>query len=158
MPAFAVSGYQLSQGTVRDRDRLLQFLTLTYQEMGQARETLHPGRHLTDLLDLHLAPSTPIWWVKANADAEPVACLWLGTALDPRQGRTHSHVLLLYVKPLHRRRGIATALMHHAEGWAAQRGDRQIELQVFAHNAAAIGLYTRLGYGTEALWMTKPLP
>jgi GNAT superfamily N-acetyltransferase len=65
--------------------------------------------------------------------------------------------LLLYVLPTYRRQGIATALIQHAEHWAKQRGDRQMGLQVFQENQAALNLYTKLGYQTCSLWMTKPL-
>jgi ribosomal protein S18 acetylase RimI-like enzyme len=63
----------------------------------------------------------------------------------------------LYVSPEHRRRGIATALLAIAQSWAEARGDRQIGLQVFANNPAAIALYEKMGYQTHSLWLTKPL-
>jgi RimJ/RimL family protein N-acetyltransferase len=49
----------------------------------------------------------------------------------------------------HRRLGAGTALMQAAEEWARDAGVRKLELHVFPHNSAAIGLYDRLGYVQE---------
>jgi ribosomal protein S18 acetylase RimI-like enzyme len=86
-----------------------------------------------------------------------VACLWLGNAIDQVQGDRHAHIFLLYVMPEYRRQGIGSALMRHAEDWARARGDRQLGLQVFYNNQAALSLYHKLGYQTQSLWMVKPL-
>ncbi len=73
-------------------------------------------------------------------------------------GDRHAHIFLLYVAPAHRRRGIGRALMQQAEVWARAQGDRQIGLQVFQSNQAALQLYRSLGFETQSLWMAKPLP
>lgn len=85
----------------------------------------------------------------------PIACLWVGNAIDQVQGNRHAHIFILYVVPEHRRRGIGTALMQYVENWAIQRGDRQIGLQVFQSNKPALNLYNQLGYQTQSLWMVK---
>jgi len=87
----------------------------------------------------------------------PVACLWLGNAVDQVRGDRHSHIFLLYVLPAHRRQGIGTALMQYAEEWARERGDCQMGLQVFVANQPAISLYQKLGYTAQSVWMVKPL-
>jgi ribosomal protein S18 acetylase RimI-like enzyme len=87
----------------------------------------------------------------------PIACLWMGNAIDQVTGDRHAHIFLLYVVPEHRRRGIATALMRYAEDWARNRGDRQMGLQVFQSNQAALNLYSGLGYQTQSLWLKKLL-
>lgn len=87
----------------------------------------------------------------------PIACLWLGNAVDQVWGDRHAYIFLLYVSPEHRRRGIGSALMHHAENWAKARGDRQIGLQVFYCNQPALRLYEHLGYQPQSIWMVKPL-
>ena len=47
--------------------------------------------------------------------------------------------------------------MHTAERWAAERGDRQLGLQVFVENQPALKLYQQLGFQPQALWMIKPI-
>ena len=144
---------------------LLKFMHLTYLELSPKAE-LSP---LTQTVDAHLSRETPLWWVDwqpnerstattATADRlQPVACLWLGTAIDQVQGHKNAYIFLLYVKPEHRRQGIGTNLMHHAEHYAQSRGDRQIGLQVFQSNQAALSLYQHLGYHTQSLWLVKSL-
>jgi ribosomal protein S18 acetylase RimI-like enzyme len=87
----------------------------------------------------------------------PIACLWVGNAIDQVQGNRHAHIFILYVVPEHRRRGIGRALMRYVENWAIQRGDRQIGLQVFQSNKPALNLYNQLGYQTQSIWMVKSL-
>jgi ribosomal protein S18 acetylase RimI-like enzyme len=151
---FPIAGYCLRRGSGLDRSLLLNFLSKTYEEIAGTTTF----SHLAETVDRHLTNQTPLWWVEtATAQATPVACLWLGNAIDQHQGDRHSYVLALYVLPEHRRQGIATALLNTAQTWAKARGDRQIGLQVFADNPGAIALYRKLGFQTHSLWLTKPL-
>lgn len=169
-----VSGYSLRIGSGLDRALLVKFMQKTYQE-------LYPGcniAHLAQTVEQYFSPETPLWWVEEEQKTEdrgqqtervsssrmpypsslaPVACLWLGNAVDQIQGDRHAYIFLLYVSPEHRRRGIGSALMGQAEAWAKDRGDRQIGLQVFYHNQPALQLYEKLGYQPQSVWMAKPL-
>jgi ribosomal protein S18 acetylase RimI-like enzyme len=102
-----------------------------------------------------LSPPSPVG--ERSRTTSPIACLWVGNAIDQIGGSRHAHIFLLYVVKEHRRRGIGTALMKYLEKWATQRGDRQIGLQVFQSNQAALNLYDQLGYQTQSLWMVKSL-
>jgi ribosomal protein S18 acetylase RimI-like enzyme len=122
--------------------------------------------HLAATVDQYFAQETPLWWIKLNSNSDdncpaflnhPIACLWLGTAIDQVSGDRHAHIFLLYVAPEHRRQGIGAALMHQAEQWGLARGDRKIGLQVFQSNQPAILLYKSLGYEVQSLGMVKPL-
>ncbi len=151
---FALSGYQLVQGTCLERARLLHFLSRTYAELSGTASF----DHLADTVERHFSAATPVWWVTPEATPDQaIAGLWLGNAIDQQQGDRHAYVLMLYVMPAYRRQGIATALLQTAQNWAQTRGDRQIGLQVFANNAAAIALYRKLGYEIHSHWLTRPL-
>ncbi|PZV10871.1 MAG: GNAT family N-acetyltransferase [Leptolyngbya sp.] len=122
--------------------------------------------HLAVTVDQYFSQKTPLWWVKRSGKRSderpdlwnyPIACLWLGTAIDQVSGDRHAHIFLLYVAPAHRRQGIGAALIHQAEQWALAQGDRKIGLQVFQSNQPAITLYKRLGYEIQSLGMVKPL-
>ncbi|MDC0831572.1 GNAT family N-acetyltransferase [Geitlerinema sp. CS-897] len=148
-------GYRLQEGSSLDRARLVKFAQRTYRE-------LYPDRdfsHLAHTIEQYFSAKTPVWWVETETaeETEPIACLWLGNAIDQLGGDRHAHIFLVYVAPPHRRRGIASALVRHAETWARQRGDSQIGLQVFADNDRAVTLYRKLGYRTLSWWMVKPL-
>lgn len=125
----------------------------TYQEFFPDSEDF---THLSDTVKQYFSTETPVWWVTAETGMT-VACLWMGSAIAQRNGQRYSHIFLLYVKPDYRRRGIGTALMQQAQDWARKRGDFQIGLQVFSHNAPALHLYSRLGYSTQSLLMVKSL-
>jgi ribosomal protein S18 acetylase RimI-like enzyme len=151
---FETLGYQLRSGSGLDRATLLKFMRRTYQE-------LHPDQnfaHLAHTVEQYLSKETPLWWVDlAECATVPIACLWLGNAINQVNGDRHAYIFLLYVQPEHRRRGLGSALVRLAETWAIERGDRQIGLQVFANNQPALNLYTKLGYQTQSLLLIKPL-
>jgi RimJ/RimL family protein N-acetyltransferase len=48
-----------------------------------------------------------------------------------------------------RGRGVGSALLTGAIDWARERGLHKLSLGVFAHNAAAIGLYRKVGFVEE---------
>ena len=157
------SGYDFFQGSGLDQASLVKFMQRTYAEL----EPTGNYSHLAATVEQYFSQETPLWWVQLNPEVNhqqrsnflthPVACLWMGTAIDQLTGDRQSHIFLLYVMPSHRRQGIGTALMHHAEQWARSRGDRTIGLQVFHSNQTALTLYQRLGYEVHSIGMTKSL-
>jgi ribosomal protein S18 acetylase RimI-like enzyme len=148
-----IPGYSLKTGSGLDRAQLVKFMQRTYRELDPTQ----PLAHLSQTVDRYLSNETPLWWVIIEGESSPIACLWLGSAIDQVTGDRHSHVLLLYVMPNCRRQGIGAALMRYAEQWAKEQGDRQIGLQVFSHNQPALTLYHSLGYAPQSIWMVKPL-
>jgi ribosomal protein S18 acetylase RimI-like enzyme len=167
------SNYRVRLGSPLDRALLLQFARRAYREV----EPEHSGEMLPKTIDRYLSPTTPVWWIETTSETDSsnasnlasaglshlrssymaIACLWLGTATTPTDGELRAYVLLIYVAPDHRRRGLASYLLDQAEAWAKQRGDRQIGLQVMAQNTAAIALYHKRGYTTISQWMSKPI-
>ena len=150
---FSIPGYSLRSGSRLDRALLVKFMQRTYEE-------LYPDRsfaHLAQTVEMHLTAETLLWWVRAEDETSPIACLWIGNATDQIVGDRHAYIFLLYVSLEHRHRGIGSALMLQAESWAKKRGDRQLGLQVFNDNRPALNLYQKLGYQPHSLWMVKPL-
>jgi ribosomal protein S18 acetylase RimI-like enzyme len=129
-------------------------MQLTYQHIFPNQDF----SHLAQTVEQYLSRDTPLWWVDLEPTTSPIACLWMGNAIDQVHGDRHAHIFLLYVMPEYRRQGIGTALIEYAEDWAIQRGDRQIGLQVFQSNTPALSLYHQLGYQSQSLWMVKSLP
>lgn len=60
------------------------------------------------------------------------------------------HINTLAVSPAQRRRGLATLLLREIMAEGAREGARQATLEVRASNAAALELYTRLGFTVSA--------
>ena len=157
-------GYKIRRGSTLDKALLVKFMQRTYQEAYPQQDF----SHLATTVEQYFSNDTPVWWVDflgeelrrdqgITSPSSPVACLWVGNAIDQVQGDRHAHIFLLYVVPEHRQRGIGTALMRYVENWARARGDHQIGLQVFQSNTAALNLYNQLGYQTQSLWMVKSL-
>ncbi|WP_420799005.1 GNAT family N-acetyltransferase [Paenisporosarcina cavernae] len=63
----------------------------------------------------------------------------------------HRASLFLGVKQEFQRKGIATALIKHAESFASSQGVHRLELTVIATNDAAIALYKHTGFEQEGL-------
>ncbi len=63
----------------------------------------------------------------------------------------------LFVRPEHRRRGVATTLMTAAESFVRSRGARELRLGVIERNGEARALYRRLGFRDYTRVLTKPL-
>ena len=154
--------YTIRSGSTLDRALLVKFMQRTYQDMFPKQDF----SHLSQTVEQYLSPDTPLWWVEYSGEkklhsdifpSRPIGCLWMGNAIDQISGLRHAHIFLLYVFPEHRRKGIGTALMQHAEIWAKERGDMQIALKVFQTNTPALNLYNQLGYQNQSIWMIKPL-
>ncbi len=168
MSQLLIPGYKLRAGSGIDRALLVKFLHQTYRCLAPEQDF----SHLTNTVEQYFSNQTPLWWVdlvdlKAEPNPEfpfaaspaghPVACLWLGNAIDQISGDRHAHIFLLYVAPAHRRRGIASALLTYAQNWAKARGDRQLGLQVFLNNPPALALYQKMGFCSVSLLMSKSL-
>ncbi|HEY9761703.1 MAG TPA: GNAT family N-acetyltransferase [Trichocoleus sp.] len=157
-----VLGYRLQRGSGLDRALLVKFMQRTHAEISPGENL----KHLAETVEQHLSKETPLWWAYLDASEgsasskkanQPVGCLWMGNAVDQRSGERHAYVLLLFVDPEHRRRGLASALLKQGEQWAIQRGDRQLALQVLSTNQPALQLYQKLGYLPASVLMTKSL-
>jgi RimJ/RimL family protein N-acetyltransferase len=83
------------------------------------------------------------------AEAEEGIVGRLSIARDAHPASRHVADLGLMVAGSHRRRGVGTALLDAAVGWARVNGIRKLELHVFPHNAAAIALYEKYGFRRE---------
>jgi GNAT superfamily N-acetyltransferase len=63
----------------------------------------------------------------------------------------------VFVKPAHRRQGVATALMAAAEAFVRARGAKELRLGVLDRNADAGALYQGLGFRDYTRVLSKPL-
>ena len=73
----------------------------------------------------------------------------LSISRDPHPASRHVADLGLMVTATARRQGVGRALLEEAAGWARTAGVRKLELHVFPHNEAAIGLYHAFGFVQE---------
>ncbi len=158
-----VAGYSIEAGSASDKARLVKFMQRAYRELG----TTDASAHLAETVERHFSLQSQLWWLVKPSPIltglpgihrpDPLGCLWQGEAIDQRSGLKQAYVFLLYVEPAHRRKGLGAALMAHAQQWAKQRGYGQIGLQAFEDNRPALALYQKLGYVSQAKWLSLDL-
>jgi RimJ/RimL family protein N-acetyltransferase len=92
----------------------------------------------------YLLDATQTRFVIEAGEFGPVGCCGL-TDIDEQAGTASLTVYL--GEPRARRRGIAGRALRALLDWAlGPRGLKRVTAEVFADNAAAVGLYTRLGF------------
>jgi ribosomal protein S18 acetylase RimI-like enzyme len=167
--------YRQITGDQTDQPLLLNYLRQAYRELTAA---VHSDAWLQDqtrfILEHYLGSKSLLYWIESpgqqctlpveqatglhsRLQRSTVAGLWAVPATDLRTGDRQWQVLLLYVEPQHRRRGLAHHLLTHLESVVRQRGDRQIGLQVFSDNQPALKLYQQQGFSPEVLQLVKHL-
>jgi ribosomal protein S18 acetylase RimI-like enzyme len=148
--------YRFWAGKCSDQKLLIKFLHQAYQELCPRAELGHLNQTVQQLW----SDPVGLWFIESTLlelSGQPLGCLWLGNAIDQVSGDRYTHIFLLYVNPDHRRRGLGTALMQHAEVWAIEQGNGQIGLHVFVDNVPAHALYHQLGYSSQAIFLQKRL-
>lgn len=76
----------------------------------------------------------------------------------PEQERRETYIYDLAVAEAHRRQGVATALIQHLQGVAAERGAYVIFVQADLVDGPAIALYDKLGVKETAHHFDIPVP
>lgn len=88
---------------------------------------------------------------------QPVGTIFATTRTDYFTGEAHAHIEVLALEPSAEGKGLARALMQHAEQWARDLGYGRMTLNVFEQNRKAQGLYEKLGYERETVHYHKLL-
>jgi ribosomal protein S18 acetylase RimI-like enzyme len=98
-------------------------------------------------------------WLAAERDGEIIGFVTVRAGQAPDRPflvpRRYAHVENLVVRASDRHGGIGRALMVAAERWAAERGLREIQLNVWEFNRGAITFYEELGYVAERRTMRR---
>lgn len=89
--------------------------------------------------------------IRAGEPPDDVGVLWL--AIEPRGGFVYD--LLIFER--FRRHGYAEQAMRLVEAVAKEKGARKLSLHVFANNAGARRLYSKLGFIETDLVLSKPI-
>lgn len=109
-------------------------------------------RECSSLHDIYCPPGV---FLIADLGGQPVGC----AGLSALPGGLTAEVRRLYVRPAHRRNGIARTLMSHTHDHAARHGMTRLILDVLPARTAAVSFYHRLGYTeTEPFESESPVP
>ncbi len=71
--------------------------------------------------------------------------------------REHSYLGFMYVVPEHRGKGINKKIITALESWSLSKGVTEMQLEVYAENAAALRAYEKSGYRGLILQMRREL-
>ncbi len=77
--------------------------------------------------------------------------------VQERAGKTQFWIDWVWIEPKHRRQGYATQILRRMEEEARRAGADRIGLSVWTDNPGAMALYSKLGYTTVHMRMSKPL-
>jgi GNAT superfamily N-acetyltransferase len=137
---------------------VFEYLVATLAEAG--RSTPADVDHLPPVLrdechDLATAYQPPGVLLLAYQNGQPIACL----GLKPHPPANALELRRLYVRPTHRRTGVASQLVNHAHHHAAQHGFSRLILDVLPSRSHVIEFYHRHGYTkTEPFATEAPDP
>jgi ribosomal protein S18 acetylase RimI-like enzyme len=146
------------------RSLVFEYMAATQGERGRpvpADPAGLPELLRTDLDHLPTRFAHPGALLLACSHGQAYGCV--GLVPRPEPGR--AEVTRLYVRPEHRGRGVARALMTALLTHAHQAGLTQVDLDVMASRVAVVEFYRRLGfietgtaisYGTPMVLMTRP--
>lgn len=117
-------------------------LTGIREDIARHLNELPPGSHL---------------FVAEDDDGESVGFLHLQTHRDFFTGAMNCHISDVVVEPSRDGKGVGSAMLEFAEGWAREHRCRFLTLAVFPGNQRARDFYEQHGFGVELLRMAKPV-
>lgn len=97
-------------------------------------------------------------FVAVDANDQPLGLIAIHADADHFTQHPRAYVEILAVAAEAEGRGVGQALMERAEAWGRQHDCKEVVLDVFAGNDAAIAFYQRVGYRPDHIRMAKPLP
>jgi len=83
--------------------------------------------------------------------------LWVGEGSNMMTGLKHGYIYDIFVKKEFRGRGTGKILLEKAQSYCREEGYSRILLMVSVKNANAIGLYNKMGFKAEQMYMGKVL-
>jgi GNAT superfamily N-acetyltransferase len=96
----------------------------------------------------------------AVADAQPVGVLRciLSAGSPLYNPRRHAYVLSVYVLPQHRRRGVLTQLVRHADAWCRDQGIVEMRLHAGIENRTGNAAWQALGFEPAEILRVRRIP
>lgn len=147
---------RLARATGTDLQEVEALMNAAYRgtEAGWTTEAGYIGGSRTSVAmlrdDIARNPDAALL-VWREADGRLVGCVWLEPEGDGRW-----YLGSLTVEPHRQNAGLGRRLLAAAEGWARQRGAREVEMTVVQVRGELIDWYRRRGY--EPTGETKPFP
>lgn len=155
---------RLEKMAAEDFDTYIEKLTANY-----AKDNVRSGRwtreealeksvsQINSLLPEGIETQNHVFFsIVDEGTGDAVGYIWLHIA--PGEGLKKAFIYDLIIFEKFRKRGYGRAALVALEEYAKEKGIASISLHVFAHNAAALSLYRKMGYEVTSMNMTKNIP
>lgn len=155
---------RLEKMAAEDFDAYIEKLTANY-----AKDNVRSGRwtreealeksvsQINSLLPEGIKTQNHVFFsIVDEGTGDAVGYIWLHVA--PGEGHKKAFIYDLIIFEKFRKRGYGRAALVALEEYAKEKGIASISLHVFAHNAAALSLYRKMGYEVTSMNMTKNIP
>jgi GNAT superfamily N-acetyltransferase len=144
---------------LKDLDRLLAFEQAIIEAERPFDETIRSGNgvHYYDLEALISSPDAKVVVAELGSEIIGSGYARIETSETYLSHRRHSYLGFMYVVPEHRGKGINGMIVAELESWSFSQGVKEMQLEVYAENAAAIKAYGKAGYAPLILQMRKDL-
>ena len=155
---------RLEKMAAEDFDAYIEKLTANY-----AKDNVRSGRwtreealeksvsQINSLLPEGIETQNHVFFsIVDEGTGDAVGYIWLHVA--PGEGHKKAFIYDLIIFEKFRKRGYGRAALVALEEYAKEKGIASISLHVFAHNAAALSLYRKMGYEVTSMNMTKNIP
>lgn len=152
---------RLEKMAAEDFDTYIEKLTANY-----AKDNVRSGRwtreealeksvsQINSLLPERIKTQNHVFFsIVDEGTGDVVGYIWLHIA--PGEGPKKAFIYDLIIFEKFRKRGYGRAALVALEEYAKEKGIASISLHVFAHNAAALSLYRKMGYEVTSMNMTK---
>jgi ribosomal protein S18 acetylase RimI-like enzyme len=114
-------------------------------------------KHLLELFEKLSKKVTDKIFVAEDESHAFLGYLCVGEGSNMMTGLKHGYIYDIFVKKEFRGKGIGKILLEKAESHCREKSYSRILLMVHVNNANAIGLYNKMGFKAEQMYMEKAL-
>lgn len=145
---------EIRPATESEHDILLEFEKGIIATERPFDPTLKPGEiHYYDLIELIRSPDAEVLVAVINNEIVGSGYVKLVAAESYQSFETYAHLGFMFVKPAFRGKGINNLLINELIRWSQGRGIKEVRLEVYQENNAALNAYVKLGFQPNLLKM-----
>ena len=114
-------------------------------------------RHMSEVFEKLSKRETDRIFVAEDKSHAFLGYLWVGEGNNMMTGKTQGFIYDIFVNKEFRGGGVGKILLEKAQSYCREKGYSRILLMVSVDNTNAIGLYDKMGFKAEQMYMGKAL-
>lgn len=114
-------------------------------------------KHILEVFEKLSMRETDRIFVAENKSHTFLGYLWIGEGSNMMTEKKHGFIYDIFVKKEFRGKGIGKILLEKAQSYCREKGYSRILLMVAVNNKTALGLYNKMGFKAEQIYMGKAL-